>query len=275
MLKILSRVMYPYAGSVEMSRPGGCAHRGGLGHPPGSDGPRELYLYGSLLGLSSIETSPRRFDEIVEFAELEIGHRSPGEVLFERHADAPRLRGGGVSRARLLLVDEVLAVGDARFQQRCLNRMSEVLQLGTTLIYVSHDLATVESMCRESIWLNQGVVEARGTTADVLSSYRQWVEQLAEADQPEGPLQVREARCANPEGESARTGEPLDIRITVDSDLVSSATINLGISLGPGWPLLFWNEPVRGGVGGESDTSGHRIPPAPSGPLLRLVLDGR
>lgn len=242
LLKVLTRVMYPYAGRIEVAGRVGALIEVTSGIHPDLSGRENCYLYGSLLGLSRADVG-RRFDEIVDFAELE--QAIDRQVKF--YSSGMKMRLGFAIAAYLepdvLLVDEVLSVGDARFQQRCLGRMSEVLHLGTTLVYVSHDLATVESMCQESIWLNKGVIEARGTTEEVLGRYRAWVEQLSEDDQPNGPIKVRSAVCVNPSGGGPRTSEPLDIEITVESEVTSPATVNLGISLGPGWPLLFWNEP--------------------------------
>ena len=140
--------------------------RGGM-HPE-LTGRENTYVYGTLLGLggarcssastrsSSSPTWPR--------------HRPAVEVLLLRHADAARLRGGRVPAPDVLLVDEVLAVGDAWFQQRCLDRMRAVLQEGTTLVFVSHDLASVEAMCRRGLWLDNGVLIADGPIREVLST---------------------------------------------------------------------------------------------------------
>ena len=84
----------------------------------------------------------------------------------------------------MLLVDEVLAVGDSAFQQRCLARLRELLVAGTTLVFVSHDLAAVEATCRRAIWLDAGVVRAEGSAPAVVGAYRESVELRSAASTP-------------------------------------------------------------------------------------------
>src|SRR5439155_12860217 len=80
----------------------------------------------------------------------------------------------------ILLVDEVLAVGDAAFQQKCLDRMRHVLSQGTTVVFVSHDLASVEATCNRVLWLDEGVLRLDGDSHDVIGAYRRSVEEMAE-----------------------------------------------------------------------------------------------
>ena len=123
------------------------------------------------MGLTRREVA-RAFDEIVEFAELE--HAVDRQVKFYSSGMQMRL-GFGVAaflEPDVLLVDEVLAVGDAAFQQRCLERMRQVLSQGTTLVFVSHDLAAVEATCANAVWLDDGLCGAIGPVRDVLGEYR-------------------------------------------------------------------------------------------------------
>ena len=125
---------------------------------PNLTGRENVYLTGSLMGLSRKRVS-ERFDEIVAFAELE--DAIDRQVKYYSSGMQMRL-GFGVAaflEPDVLLVDEVLAVGDAAFQQRCLDRMRYVLSQGTTLIFVSHDLAAVEATCTQGIWLHNGEVQ--------------------------------------------------------------------------------------------------------------------
>ena len=128
-------------------------------------------LTASFMGLSRKEAAAR-FDEIVAFAELE--NAIDRQAKYYSMGMQARL-GFGVAaflEPAILLVDEVLAVGDAAFQQRCLDRMRYVLSQGTTLVFVSHDLATVEATCARCVWLSDGKVVEDGAARDVLSSYR-------------------------------------------------------------------------------------------------------
>ena len=130
-----------------------------------------MYFYGSLLGLRRKEVA-QRFDDIVSFAEVD----DAIDRQMKFYSSGMQMRLGFSIAAFLepdiLLVDEVLAVGDASFQQKCLDRMRQVLYQGTTLVYVSHDLATVEATCARGLWLNKGMVEADGPIGDVLTKYR-------------------------------------------------------------------------------------------------------
>ena len=121
-----------------------------------------------------------KFDEIVEFA----GLADAIDRQVKYYSSGMTVRLGFSDRSLLgpdvLLVDEVLAVGDANFQQKCLRRISEVVATGATLIFVSHDLAAVEAMCDRTIWLADAIVRADGPTREVLALYAQSVETEAE-----------------------------------------------------------------------------------------------
>ena len=171
LLKILTRVMYPYAGRRRGRRPRRRADRGAGRHPPRAHRPREHLPVRHAARAAAPEVASR-FDEIVEFAELE--DAIDRQVKF--YSSGMQMRLGFAVAAFLepdvLLVDEVLAVGDAAFQQRCLDRMRAMLSAGTTLVFVSHDLAAVESITERAVWLHGGRVHEDGPVRDVLGSYR-------------------------------------------------------------------------------------------------------
>ncbi len=136
---------------------------------PDLTGRENVFLYGAVLGMSR-ERIRRQFDEIVEFAGLT--DAIDRQVKFFSMGMQMRL---GFSIAAylepdVLLVDEVLAVGDANFQQKCLKRIGEIVRDGTTLLYVSHDLASVEASCERAVWLADAVVRASGPTKDVVTT---------------------------------------------------------------------------------------------------------
>src|SRR5437588_8632056 len=182
LLKILSRVMYPTAGRVNVSGRVGALIEVRAGISPQLTGRENIYLTGSIMGLKRRDVA-KRFDEIVAFAELEAA--VDRQVKYYSSGMQMRL-GFGVAahlEPEVLLVDEVLAVGDASFQQRCLDRIRQVLHEGTTLLFVSHDLAAVEATCANGVWLHNGRARAMGPIREVLSQYRAAVEGEAEARQ--------------------------------------------------------------------------------------------
>ena len=162
------------------------------------------------MGLKRKEIA-RRFDEIVEFAGLE----SAVDRQVKYYSSGMQMRlGFGVAaylEPDVLLVDEVLAVGDATFQQRCLERMRQVLNQGTTLVLVSHDLAAVEATCANAVWLNDGAVQSSGSVREVLGEYRRSVEGIAVERATDGLLRLRDLEVGSADGAGARTGGPLDV----------------------------------------------------------------
>jgi ABC-type polysaccharide/polyol phosphate transport system ATPase subunit len=240
LLKILTRVMYPTAGRVEVAGRVGAMIEVASGIHPNLTGRENVYLTGSLMGLGRRRVA-ERFDEIVAFADLE--DAVDRQVKYYSSGMQMRL-GFGVAaflEPDVLLVDEVLAVGDAAFQQRCLDRMRYVLGQGTTLIFVSHDLAAVEATCRSGVWLNNGDVLATGPVREVLSAYRQAVEADAEAaPRVAGRIRVQ-AKAAAPDGGMIRTNGPLDVHLAVETEAAYTAWVYIGISEGTASPIFCLN----------------------------------
>ncbi|HEX2699974.1 MAG TPA: ABC transporter ATP-binding protein [Acidimicrobiales bacterium] len=244
LLKILTRVMNPYAGRLEVAgRVGALIEvRGGI-HPELS-GRENIYLYGSLLGLSRREVAGR-FDEIVDFAQLDLA--IDRQVKFFSSGMQMRL-GFAVAaflRSDILLVDEVLAVGDASFQQRCLDRMRHVLSDGTTVVFVSHDLAVVEATCSRALWLDRGVTQAEGPVREVLGAYRGAIEETAElVDDVDGIIRLVKAEVTTPDGGSPRSGEQLDIRLVLESPDTMQGKLCVGVSQGTPSPIFTLRRPT-------------------------------
>jgi hypothetical protein len=142
----------------------------------------------------------------------------------------------------ILLVDEVLAVGDAAFQQRCLDRMRYVLSQGTTLVFVSHDLSAVEATCARTIWLSQGRIVDDGPTRDVLGAYR-GSEQTGGVIAPArtGPVAVRNVAVKAPESPTVQSNGPLEVELELESDAAYRAWVYLGISEGTAAPIFLVN----------------------------------
>jgi ABC-type polysaccharide/polyol phosphate transport system ATPase subunit len=247
-LKILTRVMYPYAGNVSVTGRVGALIEVRAGIHPDLTGRENILLYGSLLGLTRTDVLAR-FDAMVDFAELhqaidrQVKHYSSGMTMRLGFAVAAFLE------PDVLLVDEVLAVGDSSFQQRCLDRMRTVLSEGTTLVFVSHDLAAVEATCQRGIWLSDGVVRAEGPIRETLGAYRQSIEELAQLTTTQGDgLRLLKAQALRG-GEMAKTNEDLDITLVLDSDEPRDTALFLGVSEGPATPIFVLRSDVPLGVG--------------------------
>jgi lipopolysaccharide transport system ATP-binding protein len=181
LLKILTRITEPTSGWGEVSGRVGSLLEVGTGFHPELTGRENIFLNGSILGMRRVEIS-RRFDEIVDFAEIERFLDTP----VKRYSSGMSVRLAFAVAAHLepeiLLVDEVLAVGDAAFQRKSLGKMSQVADEGRTVVFVSHNLAIIQALCRRGILLEQGRLVADGPTAQTVDQYLRTLERGASAD---------------------------------------------------------------------------------------------
>jgi hypothetical protein len=137
------------------------------------------------------------------------------------------------------LVDEVLAVGDTSFQQKCLDRMRAVLDEGATLVYVSHDLASVEASCARGVWLQDGVLRQDGPIAESLGAYRRSIEEAAEVlPSVAGLVNVRKVSISGPGGARPSTQRSLEISLILESQSARPGSLCLGVSEGPATPIF-------------------------------------
>jgi homopolymeric O-antigen transport system ATP-binding protein len=170
LLKILSRITRPTEGWAEIRGRVGSLLEVGTGFHPELTGRENAYLSGAILGMGKQEIT-RKFDEIVAFAELEkfidtpVKHYSSGMYVRLAFAVAAHLE------PEILLVDEVLAVGDIRFQKKCLGKMGDVARAGRTVILVTHQLNQIRRLCHRVVWLDGGAVRRTGATAEVVGAY--------------------------------------------------------------------------------------------------------
>jgi lipopolysaccharide transport system ATP-binding protein len=170
LLKVLSRITEPTEGYADVYGRVGALLEVGTGFHPELTGRENIYLNGAILGMTREEIN-RKFDEIVDFAEVEkfidtpVKHYSSGMGLRLGFAVAAHLE------PEILVVDEVLAVGDAQFQKKCLGKMSDVAREGRTVLFVSHNMAAVESLCGRVIRLNEGSISDDGSPHEVISKY--------------------------------------------------------------------------------------------------------
>jgi len=170
LLKILSRITDPTTGRVVLAGRVASLLEVGTGFHPELSGRENIFLNAAILGMTRAETA-RKFDEIVAFAEVAQFLDTP----VKRYSSGMYVRLAFAVAAHLepdiLIVDEVLAVGDAEFQRKCLGKMHEVSRGGRTVLFVSHNMAAVQALCSRAIWLDGGQIAAAGDTAEVMTRY--------------------------------------------------------------------------------------------------------
>ena len=172
LLKLLSRITEPSTGEMTIRGRVASLLEVGTGFHPELTGRENIYLNGSILGMNKAEIK-RKFDEIVAFSEVEkfldlpVKHYSSGMYVRLAFAVAAHLE------PEILIVDEVLAVGDLAFQKKCLGKMSQVSQEGRTILFVSHNMLAVKNLCQRAIWLEGGKFKEGGAAAKVVSDYLQ------------------------------------------------------------------------------------------------------
>jgi lipopolysaccharide transport system ATP-binding protein len=170
LLRVLSRITEPTAGQVEIHGRVGSLLEVGTGFHPELTGRENVFLNGAILGMRRAEIR-RKFDEIVAFAEVErfidtpVKRYSTGMYMRLAFAVAAHLE------PEILIVDEVLAVGDAQFQKKCLGKMGAVARQGRTVLFVSHQMNQIRRLCERCLWLDRGHLRGCGAVHDVLGLY--------------------------------------------------------------------------------------------------------
>jgi lipopolysaccharide transport system ATP-binding protein len=243
LLKILSRITEPTEGFAEIRGRVGSLLEVGTGFHPELTGRENIYLNGAILGMNRAEIEDK-FDEIVAFAEVEkfidtaVKHYSSGMYLRLAFAVAAHLE------PEILIVDEVLAVGDARFQKKCLAKMQDVGQKGRTVLFVSHNMPAVLRLCQRVVLLEEGRVVADGSPHNVVRQYlsagtntpalREW---LDPAKAPGGETaRLRAVRICTEQG---KITDQIDIRepfrVEMEYEVLKSGSVLLP-------HYFFWNE---------------------------------
>ena len=178
LLKVLSRITEPTSGWAQIRGRVGSLLEVGTGFHPELTGRENIFLSGAILGMRTREIV-RQFDAIVEFADLErfvdtpVKHYSSGMQVRLGFAVAAHLD------TEILLVDEVLAVGDAGFQKKCLSKVADITHGGRTVLFVSHNMGTVETLCERCILLEDGAVAIDGPPTEVIKRYMERVSSAA------------------------------------------------------------------------------------------------
>lgn len=170
LLKLLARIVYPTYGKLTVGGSVASLIEVGAGFHPELTGRENIFLYGSIMGMRQSDVRAK-FDRIVEFAEIERFIDTP----VKRYSSGMYVRLGFAVAAfinpHILLVDEVLAVGDAAFQSKCLQRIEELRRNGMTIVFVSHDMAAVERLCSRVFLLEHGQLKTEGEPREVINRY--------------------------------------------------------------------------------------------------------
>ena len=185
LLKLLSRITRPTAGFAEVRGRVGSLLEVGTGFHPELTGRENIYLSGAILGMKKGEID-RKYDAIVAFAEIDrfldtpLKHFSTGMQMRLAFAVAAHLE------PDILLVDEVLAVGDLEFQRKCLGKMQEVSKSGRTIVFVSHQMNQIRRLCERVLWVDAGRIRQSGPTGEVIAKYEAAMMQGAQSGQRDG-----------------------------------------------------------------------------------------
>jgi lipopolysaccharide transport system ATP-binding protein len=228
LLKVLSRITEPTEGYADIFGRVGSLLEVGIGFHPELTGRENIYLYGAILGMKKKEIE-RRFDEITDFAEIDEFLDTP----IKRYSSGMQVRLAFSVAAHLepeiLLVDEVLAVGDLAFQKKCLGKMGGIASEGRTVLFVSHNMSVIQALCQRGIFLHDGRVEIDAPIDDAIGGYLKTLEQvvtedLLERTDRDGWRQVAFSHLSiSSEGEDGNvralaTGRPARFVFTVNED---------------------------------------------------------
>lgn len=227
LLKILAQITEPSLGRVEIHGRVGALLEVGTGFHPELTGRENIFLNGAILGMGRTEIE-RKFDEIVAFAEVEqfldtaVKHYSSGMYTRLAFAVSAHLE------PEILVVDEVLAVGDIEFQKKSLGKMGDVAKSGRTVLFVSHNMAAVENLCTRGLVLRQGQVIFDGTAPQAINAYLEQSKTLAVADLEDrtdrtgnGRVRAKSLRIYNSNGDESDTIKMLD-DFTVEIETVGT-----------------------------------------------------
>jgi lipopolysaccharide transport system ATP-binding protein len=246
LLKILSRITEPSRGRIAIKGRVASLLEVGTGFHPELTGRENIYLNGAILGMSRVEIK-KKFDEIVAFAEVErfldtpVKRYSSGMYVRLAFAVAAHLE------PEILIVDEVLAVGDASFQRKCLGKMGEVSQAGRTVLFVSHNMGAIRSLCTSGIWLQDGKLVMAGTALSLTDKYL-----TSTFDRASSIIDLRTLQRSYSTGDSLRLitleinhgnpilhGEPLSIRVEYETYRdIDGVAIGIGFSSMEGYRLM-------------------------------------
>lgn len=203
LLKVISKILKPYKGTVNVNGTVASLIELGAGIDQRLTARENIYMNGCLLGYSK-KFIEERFDEIVEFSELEDFLDSPVKNFSSGMKSRLGFSVATMVKPDVLIVDEVLSVGDVLFRKKCMNKMNEMLNGGTTLLFVSHNMKTVRSMCDKAIWLNRGKVVMQGDIDEVCTQYESTIEERKAKEKAEKAKKEKELKKAAEQIASAK-----------------------------------------------------------------------
>jgi len=223
-LKLLANITKPNSGRIEVNGKLSALIELGAGFHPDLSGRENIFLNGTILGLSRREINDR-IDEIIDFSELDRFIDTP----VKRYSSGMIVRLGfavaSCIEPEILLVDEVLAVGDAAFRQKCLKRIQALVNSGTSIIFVSHNLYMVQAVCHKALYLKKGQVQMQGTTRDVIEAYesdlhaeraRKFTNFGIQQGNDEAGIEITKVEIVNANGSASETfqsNQPAQIKV--------------------------------------------------------------
>ena len=197
-LKLLTRIIYPDKGTIKMNGRISSLLELGAGFHPDMSGRENIYINASIFGLTKKEIN-NRLDDIIEFSELaefiDNPVRTYSSGMYMRLAFSVAIN----VDADILLIDEILAVGDVNFQAKCFNRLQEIKKKGTTIVIVSHSLGQIEQICDRTIWIDDGLIKAEGKPRDIHPAYLDFMgvkrQEVAQKEKVRKSVKKEEKSC--------------------------------------------------------------------------------
>ena len=240
LLKILSRITEPTEGEITLRGRVASLLEVGTGFHPELTGRENIYLNGSVLGMTKREIDSK-FDEIVKFAETEkfldtpVKRYSSGMYVRLAFAVAAHLE------PEILIVDEVLAVGDVAFQKKCLGKMKDVAKEGRTVLFVSHNMAAVEALCSKAMIISEGKNSVLGSTPEIIKKYLEAVSNYASLSvndrkdrRGKGNIRIKEIKFAgsnNDDSNMYALGDDIYIYLKIQNSYPMDVTVKLALSI--------------------------------------------
>jgi lipopolysaccharide transport system ATP-binding protein len=282
LLKLLSRITVPTEGRIHIDGRVACLLEVGTGFHMELTGRENIFLNGAILGMSRAEII-RKFDEIVAFSEIEefldtpVKRYSTGMFVRLAFAVAAHLD------PEILIVDEVLAVGDAAFQKKCLGKMESFAQSGRTVLFVSHNMEAVRTLCQRGVWLKEGRVHKDGEAAEIVEAYFNSIssEHTFSCANTDYGLIIQKVVLRNGRGEESsqfRPGDDLVVEISYDAQKrIERPIIALGV-LGVNGPcftsnmLLDGHRPDRLEGPGQITCTFKSIPLLPQSYTVKMIV---
>jgi lipopolysaccharide transport system ATP-binding protein len=280
MLKVLAKITEPTGGRVQLKGRVGSLLEVGTGFHPELTGKENIYLYGAILGMDRWEVT-RKFDEIVAFAEIEkfvdtpVKRYSSGMYMRLAFAVAAHLE------PEILLIDEVLAVGDAAFQKKCLGKMGDAAGGGRTVLFVSHNMGAVSALCSRGVVLESGNIIYDGDSKTAVDRYFDTIENLTHMELSKRPDRTGSGACRftrltfeDADGrqlESIRSGQSVKILIDYESEqkeILHSVKAGIIISHNMHGQVLYCDSVTSGDMRSGMPANGRLVCDVKSLPLM-------